>query len=161
MKPYPPLNLPPCPLRIELRKGRRYVFDLLRRKYVALTSEEWVRQHFVHYLLSQKNVPAELTANEDAITLNTLARRCDTVVYDRQLQPLAIIEYKAPAVPISANVFNQAARYNMVLGVPYLIISNGIHHFCCQKNNSRGEYTSIDYIPTYSEMLLALNHLNE
>ena len=142
MRSYPTLNLPPCPLRVEIRNGRRYVLDLLRRKYVALT-------------------PAELTANEVSITLNSLARRCDTVIYDRQLQPLAIIEYKAPTVPISLNVFNQAARYNMVLGVPYLIISNGIHHFCCQKNNSRGEYTSIDYIPTYSEMLLALNHLNE
>lgn len=157
MSLYPPLNLPPCPLRFSSECGRRTVFDPLRRKYVALTPEEWVRQHFVHYLLSEKDIPAELTANEVPITLNTLSRRCDTVIYNRQLHPLAIIEYKSPSVAITQSVFEQAARYNMVLGVPYLLISNGLRHFCFHQKKSMGEYTPMDHIPNYNEMLLALN----
>lgn len=157
MSLYPPLNLPPCPLRFSSDRGRRTVFDPLRRKYVALTPEEWVRQHFVHYLLSEKGVPAELTANEVSITLNSLSRRCDTVVYNRQLRPLAIAEYKAPSVAITQRVFEQIARYNMVLTVPFLLVSNGLRHFCFHQKKSMGEYTPMDHIPDYNEMLLALN----
>ena len=155
MSLYPRLNLPPCPLRFSSDRGRRTLFDPLRRKYVALTPEEWVRQHFVHFLSSEKGIPSELMANEVSITLNAMARRCDTVVYDRHLRPIAIVEYKAPSVSVTVEVFEQAARYNMVLGVPYLIISNGLRHFCFYRDGDTGSYTSIDHIPTYEEMLLA------
>ena len=157
MSLYPPLHLPPCSLRFGSDRGRQTVLDPLRRKYVALTPEEWVRQHFVHYLLSEKGVPAELTANEVPITLNSLSRRCDTVVYNRQLRPLAIVEYKAPSVAITQRVFEQIARYNMVLAVPFLLVSNGLRHFCFRQNQSMDAYLPMDHIPAYDEMLLALD----
>ena len=84
-----------------------------------------------------------------------MARRCDTVVYDRHLRPIAIVEYKAPSVSVTVEVFEQAARYNMVLGVPYLIISNGLRHFCFYRDGDTGSYMPIDHIPSYEEMLLA------
>ena len=102
-------------------------------------------------------MPAELTANEVPITLNALSRRCDTVVYNRQLRPLAIAEYKAPSVAITQRVFEQIARYNMVLAVPFLLVSNGLRHFCFRQNQSMDAYLPMDHIPAYDEMLLALD----
>ncbi|MDO4702760.1 type I restriction enzyme HsdR N-terminal domain-containing protein [Tannerella sp.] len=147
------LNLPKYPLKITEKNGKHYVFDLLRRKKVVLTPEEWVRQHFVNYLLTEKNVPKELMANEVAITLNTLSRRCDTVIYDTYLKPLAIVEYKAPSVRITQDVFEQIARYNLVLRVHYLIVSNGMEHYCCRIDYATNSYTHLKAIPSYTELL--------
>ena len=148
------LNLPKCPLKITAQNGKYYVFDLLRRKNVVLTPEEWVRQHFVNYLLTAKNVPKELMANEVAITLNALSRRCDTVIYDTYLKPLAIIEYKAPSVRISQDVFEQITRYNLVLRVQYLIVSNGMEHYCCHIDYDTNSYHLLKTIPSYTELLI-------
>ena len=90
------LNLPQYPIKVTKRDGRTVVFDELRRKYVALTPEEWVRQHFVHYLVTHKHYPPGLVANEISLTLNGTAKRCDTVVYDRQARPRVIVEYQSP-----------------------------------------------------------------
>ena len=147
------LNLPKCPLKITEKNGKYYVFDLLRRKNVVLTPEEWVRQHFVNYLLTAKNVPKELMANEVAITLNALSRRCDTVIYDTYLKPLAIIEYKAPSVRITQDVVEQIARYNLVLKVHYLIVSNGMEHYCCRIDYDTHSYSHLKAIPSYTELL--------
>ena len=109
------LNLPQYPIKVTKRDGRTVVFDELRRKYVALTPEEWVRQHFVHYLVTHKHYPPGLVANEISLTLNGTAKRCDTVVYDRQARPRVIVEYKAPHIEITQKVFTQISRYNLSL----------------------------------------------
>lgn len=135
------LNLPQFEVKIK-KEDKVYIWDQIRRKYVALTPEEWVRQHFVNYLISEKGYPSSLIANEIQINLNNQRRRCDTVIYDRELSPLVIVEYKAPDIKITQNVFDQIARYNIVLKVKYLIISNGLEHYCCliDYDNMKFEY---------------------
>lgn len=146
------LNLPTCDIKITEKDGKRQVFDILRKCHVALTPEEWVRQHFVHYLLNHKNYPKALMGNEVTIILNGTKRRCDTVVYDKSLKPRAIIEYKAASVKITQEVFAQIARYNLTLKVDYLIISNGIQHFCCKMDYTNNSYTFLQEIPKYDKI---------
>lgn len=146
------LNLPPYEIKITEREGKRQIFDPLRKSYVALTPEEWVRQHFVNYLLQYKGYPASLTANEVGITLNGMSRRCDTVIYDKSLKPRAIVEYKAPSVKITKEVFAQISRYNLVLRVDYLIISNGLQHYCCKMNYTNNSFTFMQDIPDYNTL---------
>ncbi|MDR2806150.1 MAG: type I restriction enzyme HsdR N-terminal domain-containing protein [Dysgonamonadaceae bacterium] len=126
------LNLPPADLKISRQNNKEYVFDRLRKQQVRLTPEEWVRQHFIHYLIDQKHYPEGLLANEVCIALGPVNRRCDTALYDTFLQPLMIIEYKAPAVNITQKTFDQIMRYNHCLKVPWLIVSNGLQHYCCR-----------------------------
>lgn len=147
------LNLPSYETKITGHDGKMQIYDALRRCYVALTPEEWVRQHFVHYLLEHKGYPATLMGNEVAITLNGTKRRCDTVVYDRALRPRVIIEYKAPEVKITKEVFAQISRYNLTLKVDYLIISNGLQHYCCKMDYSSNTFTFIKEIPEYEAII--------
>lgn len=119
---------------------------------MALTPEEWVRQHFVYYLISERNYPGSLIANETGIKLHSLLRRCDTVVYNRLLEPLMVIEYKRPTVPITQEVFDQITRYNSVLKVPYMIVSNGLVHHCCQMDYEAQTYHYLTDIPSYEEI---------
>ncbi|MDD6099964.1 MAG: type I restriction enzyme HsdR N-terminal domain-containing protein [bacterium] len=147
------LNLPSFPAKVIVKGDKRQIFDAIRRKYVVLTPEEWVRQHFVHYLMAEKGYPQELMGNEVPIQLNGTSKRCDTVVFNRFLEPLMIVEYKAPTVGISSAVFAQIARYNMVLHVRYLIVSNGLRHFCCRVDYEAGSYTFLPTIPAYEELL--------
>ena len=146
------LNLPSFPLKITNREGKRYIFDTLRKKYVALTPEEWVRQHFTHYLLAYKGYPQGLLANEIQINLNGTRKRCDTVLYRRDLSALMIVEYKAPSVEITQAVFDQITRYNMVLKVDYLIVSNGLQHYCCRIDYEHNSYTFLQDIPEYQNL---------
>ena len=146
------LNLPSFERKVMMKDDRPFILDIIRRQYVALTPEEWVRQHFVHYLLEHLSYPATLMGNEVALTLNGTKRRCDTVVYDRNLKARIIIEYKAPTVKIDKNVFAQIARYNLVLKVDYLIVSNGIQHYCCRMDYSRNSFEFIANIPDYSSL---------
>jgi hypothetical protein len=148
-----PLNLPPFEANIKKMDGMVKIQDVLRRKFVALTPEEWVRQHFVHFLIEQKDYSPTLMANEVAVTLNGMSRRCDTVVYRQEgLKPLMIIEYKRPDVDITQKVFNQICRYNMVLEVEYLVVSNGLKHYCCKVDLQNGTYTFLQDIPPYSDL---------
>ena len=146
------LNLPHYETKIAENDGKRTIFDNLRRCYVALTPEEWVRQHFVHFLMEHCNYPATLMGNEVGLTLNGTKKRCDTVVYDRNLKPRIIIEYKAPTVKINKEVFAQIARYNLVLKVDYLIVSNGIQHYCCKMDYTNNAFEFINSIPEYSSL---------
>ena len=148
-----PLNLPAFEANIKKMDGMAKILDTLRRKFVALTPEEWVRQHFVHFLIEHKHYPATLMANEVAVTLNGMSRRCDTVVYRKEgLKPLMIVEYKRPDVEITQRVFNQICRYNMVLEVEWLVVSNGLKHYCCKVNLADGTYTFLKDIPLYSDL---------
>lgn len=131
------LNLPDYShlLRINAQAGQ--IFDSVRRKFVALTPEEWVRQNIVQHLLSL-GFPQGLIAVEQPITYNGLKKRCDVVIYNRQAQPCAIVECKAPQVGISQKTFDQIAVYNLKLKVEYLIVTNGLQHFCCKVNVETG-----------------------
>lgn len=146
------LNLPDFQVKITVKDGKRMIFDPLRRKYVALTPEEWVRQHFVHFLIQHKGYPSGLLANEVQLTLNGTRKRCDTVLYDRNRAPRMIVEYKAPSVPITRQVFDQISRYNIVLKVDYLIVSNGLEHYCCKVDYEHFSCNFLNEIPDYTAL---------
>lgn len=146
------LNLPPYAIRVREKDGRRQIFDFLRRKYVALTPEEWVRQHFVHYLVEEKGYPRGLVGNEIEVRVGEKRLRCDTVVYDRQLQPVMIVEYKAPDIELSERVIDQVMAYNALLRVGWLVVSNGREHCCCRLEYEKKEYSFVRNIPDYEEL---------
>lgn len=146
------LNLPPYPARVKEADGRRQIFDILRRKYVALTPEEWVRQHFIHYLIGYKGYPAALLANEVPLQVGEKRVRADSVLYDRQLQPRLIIEYKAPTIPLTQKVFDQITVYNLLLHVDYLIVSNGLETYICKMDYTNHTYRFLEMIPDYKNI---------
>ena len=146
------LNLPSYKAKLTNKNGKIYIYDPLRRKNVTLTPEEWVRQHFINFIVTEKSYPQDLIANEVSINMNSTAKRCDTVVYDRYLNPLVIIEYKAPDIAITEEVFDQISRYNSILKVPYLIVSNGITHYCCIIDYQTMSYSFLSNIPSYNEI---------
>jgi hypothetical protein len=146
------LNLPAFKVKMKDDAAKKMIFDIIRRKYVVLTPEEWVRQHFVHYLIEQLGYPRELLSNEVEVTLNATSKRCDTVLYDRDLKARMIIEYKATDVPITQKVFNQIMRYNMALHVEYLVVSNGIDHYCCRIDYATNSYVFLSEIPSYDKL---------
>ena len=135
-----------------MRNGKNVIFDSLRKKYVALTPEEWVRQHFIHFLTDFKGYPKGLLANEVQLNLNGTKKRCDTVLFNSELNARMIVEYKAPQVEITQAVFDQITRYNMVLKVEYLIVSNGLHHYCCRIDYQTMKYTFLPDIPAYKDL---------
>lgn len=143
------LNLPPYEIRLQQRNGRQTVFDVLRRKYVVLTPEEWVRQHFVHYLIEHLGYPPTLLQNEVQLACGDKRVRCDSVLYNNDNTARMIVEYKAPSVTITQAVFNQISAYNLLLHVDYLIITNGVNHYCCKMDYERQSYIFLDAIPPY------------
>lgn len=145
-----PLNLPVFEIKISKRNNRLYVFDPLRRREVALTPEEWVRQHFCNFLIHSLHYPASLLANEVSLTFGGMRRRCDTVLYHRVGgKPRVIVEYKAPHVAITQETFNQISAYNSVLRADYLIVSNGLQHFCCKMDYDNRTFCYLTEIPDY------------
>lgn len=147
------LNLPAFDYKLSRDSdGVTRIYDCLRDKFVALTPEEWVRQHFVNFLITERSYPRGLMANEVSLKLNRTSRRCDTLVYSRTGRPLAIVEYKAPAIAVSQVVFDQIARYNSVIGADYLIVSNGLSHYCCRFDRERQSYSFLREIPLYNEL---------
>lgn len=147
------LNLPPYNANIKSDNGRNLIFDVLRGKYVALTPEEWVRQNFVQYLINYKNYSRSLMNNEIPLRLNGTSKRCDTVVFSNTAVPKMIIEYKAPEIKITQKVFNQITRYNMVLKVDYLVVSNGLNHYCCKMDYENRGYIFLEDVPDFSVLL--------
>ena len=128
------------------------IFDFLRRKYVALTPEEWVRQHFVHFLIEHKGYPKGLIGNEIELQIGAKRLRCDSILYNKMAQPQMIIEYKAPTIPIQQKVFQQISTYNLLLKVDYLIVSNGIQHYCCKMDYDNQKYLFLKDIPKYEKL---------
>lgn len=147
------LNLPQYSPKIrKSNDGKIQIWDSLRMQYVALTPEEWVRQHFTNYLTEHLHYPKSLMTNEVSISLNNMTRRCDTVLYSKDLKPKMIVEYKRPSVNITQKVFDQICRYNLVMHVDYLVISNGINHYCCKMDYEKQTYRFLKEIPHYSEL---------
>lgn len=149
---FPKLNLPVVRLNVNSdENGKLRVFDGLRRKFVVLTPEEYVRQHFVDYLINCHHYPGGLMANEVNLTLNGLRRRCDTLVSDGCGRPWMVVEYKAPDVVITQDVFDQIARYNLVTGARYVTVSNGMCHYCCEFEAESGQYHFIPELPNWEK----------
>lgn len=148
----PELNLPPVDLRLKREGGIVKVFDPLRHRYVALTPEEYVRQHFTRWLMTDRHYPASVMTNEVTLNVNGAIRRCDTLVFGRDGNPLVVVEYKAPSVTISQNTFDQIARYNIALQARYLIVSNGMVHYCCVFDPGADTYHFIPEIPDWGDV---------
>ena len=146
------LNLPTYPIKITEKGEKRQIFDILRRKYVALTPEEWVRQHFVHYLVEHKGYPKGLLGNEIEILAGPKHLRCDSILYNKVVQPRMIIEYKAPTVVLTQRVFDQISAYNLLLHVDYLVVSNGMQHYCCKMDYDHQKYLFLKDIPDYENL---------
>ena len=147
------LNLPKYGIKIKNVDGNKAIFDILRRKFVRLTPAEWVRQHFIHYRIDHKGYPQALMANEIQLSVGNKKLRCDSVIYDRSLKPRMIVEYKAPTVNITQKVFDQITVYNMLLHVDYLVVSNGIRHYCCRMDYDNQKYLFLEDIPDYQNIL--------
>lgn len=155
MENLPQLNLPPFEARLRpAADGSLQIYDAQRRRYVRLTPEEWVRQHFVNYLItSEAAYPAGCIGNEIEIRVGRVAKRCDSIVFGPEGRALAIVEYKAPTVTLTQKVFDQIGRYNLALHVDHLLVSNGLHHYCCRLNRERTAFEFLNHIPSYSELL--------
>ena len=147
-----PLNLPEYPLRLRENNGRREIFDGIRRLWVALTPEEWVRQNFVRYLVAERQTPETLIAIEKSLPLNRLTKRTDILVHSRQGKPLLLVECKAPQIAITQKVFEQIGRYNLALQVKYLIFTNGLHHYCARIDFHNQKFDFLKEIPDYSQL---------
>ena len=145
------LNLPVYEFRIKTEDGKQYIFDTIRKKYILLTPEEWVRQNFVRYLAEEKNYPQSLMAVEKKITLNGKLFRFDLLVYNRNGKPNLIAEFKAPGIKINQNSFDQVVRYNMALKVEYVVVSNGMLHFACKIDYKNNSYEFLREIPEFCE----------
>ena len=146
---FPQLNLPNIILKTKLLEGTTQAFDVVRKKYFKLTSEEWVRQHFVHYLNNEKNYPFGLMGVEKMIKYNSLKTRADIVLYNTEAMPTMIVECKAPNMKITQDAFNQIARYNFKLKVKYLVVTNGKQHFCCAMDYDKNEINFLGDLPSY------------
>lgn len=146
------LNLPTCDIKVRRNGIKKEIFDPVRKKFVALTPEEWVRQHFVQFLMNERHVPASLIGVEVPLKYNGLTKRSDIVVFDRNGQPSLAVECKASSVKIDQKVFDQLARYNMVLNVRFLVVTNGLSHYCCEIDKEAGTYAFLQNIPPF-EML--------
>ncbi len=147
------LQLPNYSFHIKKIGNGFQIFDDYRKKYVKLTPEEWVRQNFLRFLIEEKGFSKGLVAVETELKVNDLKKRCDAIFYSPQAQPLVIVELKAPNVPITQEVFDQTAVYNTQLNVNYLIISNGLVHFCCRIHKKNNSYEFLKEIPHWTELI--------
>ncbi|MGD1846744.1 MAG: type I restriction enzyme HsdR N-terminal domain-containing protein [Salibacteraceae bacterium] len=149
------LNLPTYIFKIKSEGQRSQIFDSTRRKYVALTPEEWVRQNYVEFLVQERQFPRSLMAIEQSLTYNRMQRRCDLLAYTQTGQPALMVECKAPNIKIDQKVFDQIARYNMSLQVPYLAVTNGLEHYYCYIDLANRSYRFLPDCPAYGQLTTA------
>ena len=146
------LDFPEYMFRVRQAKRGTEIFDIIRKKFVALTPEEWVRQHAVRFLIEERQVPSGRMNVEVALETLHLSRRADVVVFDDNGEPAAIVECKAPTVKITQDTFDQIARYNMALKASYLVVTNGLAHFCCYIDREKQTCHFLEKIPDYRTM---------
>ena len=151
-----PLIFPEYDFRIRHSGDKQEIFDFVRKRFVALTPEEWVRQHVLHFLCTEKSVPRSLMAVEKRLKINTLTKRADVVAHARSGRALMLVECKAPGIQITQQVFDQAARYDMVFHVNFLLITNGLTNYCCRFDYTNNTYSFLPEIPSYSDMIATL-----
>ncbi|WP_299114191.1 type I restriction enzyme HsdR N-terminal domain-containing protein [uncultured Winogradskyella sp.] len=143
------LNFPKFDYRFKSTENKVSIFDIIRKKFVVLQPEEWVRQHCVHYLISEKNYPKSLINVEKELTINDLKKRYDIVIFNPDGSIFLIVECKAPKIKINQNTFDQIARYNLALNATYLMVTNGINHYYCQTDLEAEQYSFLKDIPDY------------
>lgn len=146
------LNLPTFSFRYKEEAGKKFIFDGVREKFVVLTPEEWVRQNFIRYMHEYLQYPSGLTGVEKMIKIGGMAQRCDVVIHNRRGNPALIVECKAPSVEIDGAVLAQAARYNTAVKVPYLVLTNGLKHFCIYTNTQTGDYSVLNKFPAFEDL---------
>lgn len=147
------LNLPGYEVKVrETGNNEREIFDAFRRKFVKLTPEEWVRQHFLHFLCDEKGYPPGLISVEKQLLVLGRSKRFDAVVFKKNGTPAVLIEFKAPSVKLSQNVIQQVASYNFVLHANFLMVSNGINHYCCEMDYENHTYHLISEIPVFETL---------
>ncbi|WP_299624201.1 type I restriction enzyme HsdR N-terminal domain-containing protein [uncultured Tenacibaculum sp.] len=144
------LNLPSYTFKIKSNEKHYLIFDEIRKKYIVLTPEEWVRQHFVQFLIQERNYPLSLVAIEKQLVINNLKKRSDILIFNSDGTPNIIVECKAPSVKITQDTFDQIARYNLKLNAKYLIVTNGLEHYFCMLNVEEESYIFLKDIPDYS-----------
>lgn len=147
-----PLNLPPHPFKITEVNGQLTLFDEIRKKTIIITPEEWVRQHFVQYLIKQKKYPKTLIKLEGGHRLHGKAKRSDIVVYNKAGEKVLLVECKAPGVAITQKVFEQIARYNMVHKIELLAVTNGLEHYYCIIDFDNSSYRFVQDLPEYANI---------
>ena len=147
------LNLPEYSFKFKNQEGKPFIFDSFRKKYVRLTPEEWVRQNFVQFLVTEKNYSPALIAVEAGVNVNNNPQRADLIVFDRSANPVLVAEFKAPEVKITQQTFDQIVRYNMQLKVKFLIVSNGLQHYCCSIDYAGNSYAFLPEIPTFENVI--------
>ena len=147
-----PLNLPQYPFKITLKDSRPYIFDEIRKKHLVLTPEEWVRQHFIQYLILEKKFPRSLIQIEGGLSLNQLQKRTDIVIFNQNGARIMVIECKAPAIKITQNVFDQASRYNSIHKTQWLVVTNGIQHFYAQIDHLNKSFAFVQELPLYQDL---------
>jgi len=145
-----PLNFPKFQFRFKNSENKISIFDEIRKKFVVLQPEEWVRQHTVHYLMTVKNYPRTLINVEKELTVNGLKKRFDVVVFNTNGSIHLIVECKAPQISIDQTTFDQVARYNLSLNASYLMVTNGLHHYYCLMDFENERYQFLKDIPVYS-----------
>ena len=143
------LNLPTYNFKIKSNENKTLIFDKLRKKYIVLTPEEWVRQHFVYFLIEEKKYPISLIALEKQLTINNRKKRTDILVFNTAGNPEIIVECKAPSIKITQATFDQIARYNLKLKATYLIVTNGLEHFYCKMDFKNETYIFLKEVPDY------------
>ncbi len=147
------LNLPAFQFKFALRKGKKIIFDPFRKRFVALSPEEWVRQHFLAWLHFYKGYPVGLISVEASLRYNNMHKRADAIVYSKTGKPLMIIECKAADVMITQEAFDQIARYNFSFGVRYLAVTNGVEHYCCTRADIESQWVFLEGVPDYENLL--------
>lgn len=148
------LNLPEYYFHIrKIENDKQVIFDMIRKKEVLLTPEEWVRQHIVRFLIENRQFPVSLISVESLVKINRLKRRFDILVFDRKGNALLLVECKAPGVTINQETFDQISAYNYSLKAPYLLITNGIKHYFCKINLDQKNYQFIENVPEYNMLL--------
>jgi hypothetical protein len=147
-----PLNFPHFEFKLRNLSNRQEIFDIVRRKFVTLTPEEWVRQHLISYLTEVKEFPVSVIGVEKKLMLNKMAKRFDLVIFKRNGSPLLLAECKAPGVEITEKTFDQAARYNMLLQADYFLITNGLENYSCRLDYENKQYIFIEDAPKFSEL---------
>ncbi len=141
------LNFPSYPFKIKSKENKPYIWDIIRKKYILITPEEWVRQHTIQFLITKKGYQALWMSVEKQFTINGLHKRADIVIYDKDLQPYIIVECKAPNIKITQESFDQIARYNLSLKAKYLMLTNGLQHYYCEMNFEKETYVFLEEIP--------------
>ncbi len=149
-----PLNFPEYAMRTKSQGDKTFIFDVVRKKYVALTPEEWVRQHVIRYLVAEKGYPATLISVETPLKYARMDKRSDVLVNDRNGRPVMLVECKAPEVPVTQKVFEQIAVYNTVIRAACLMVTNGLQHYCLAAATETASPCFLKEIPDYKELLL-------